>query len=332
MSDGYNISIVIPAYNSEACIDRAIMSILNQTRHADEIIVVDDGSTDGTKTNVLEYGDRIRYIHQENGGVSCARNRGIRAAKGDWIGFLDADDEFLPERLFSQITILKQAPWLKWCAGNSILSVGHEERLRTPKKQLLCGLTEPGYFKNYFESATKKQGFICTPAVLIHRDVLKEVGGFEEGRSLAEDLDLWWRIAHRYPSIGYVANPITRIHLDVGQQAFGDRRRHGKTGRDIREVVSRHLSQSRTHGDHRVFSQYARVVLRDRLPEMIYNGFYDDALAMTEQFRAFFPFSIRVGCRALATFPRISTKAIRAGVAFCDRLGLSRGMSRRKLK
>ncbi len=89
----YAVSVVIPAYNAEKYIGRAIDSVLAQTRQPDEIIVVDDGSTDNTPNAIKSYGSKVYYIHQENGGASVARNTGIEAAKSEWIAFLDADDE-----------------------------------------------------------------------------------------------------------------------------------------------------------------------------------------------------------------------------------------------
>ena len=102
------ISAVIPAYNAEKYITRAIDSVLGQTRPVDEIIIVDDGSTDNTAEAIKRYGDKIQYIYQENAGVSAARNTGIKAAATDWIAFLDADDEWLPERIQLQVELLKR--------------------------------------------------------------------------------------------------------------------------------------------------------------------------------------------------------------------------------
>lgn len=92
-------SVIIPAYNAAGFISRAIDSVLAQTWPAHEIIVVDDGSNDATPEQVAAYEDRVRYLHQENAGVSAARNAGARAASGDWLAFLDADDWFYPDRL-----------------------------------------------------------------------------------------------------------------------------------------------------------------------------------------------------------------------------------------
>ena len=100
------ISVVIPAYNAAAWIRRAVNSVLSQTRPADEIIVVDDGSTDGTGDIVRMYDGRVRLLQQANAGAAAARNTGILAATGDWIAFLDADDEWLPQKLQRQTEYL----------------------------------------------------------------------------------------------------------------------------------------------------------------------------------------------------------------------------------
>ena len=93
-----NISVVIPTYNRKQLLKRAIDSVFNQTLFPKEIIVVDDGSTDGTKDWILDKYPDINYIQQNNNGVSSARNVGIKAAKGLWISLLDSDDEWLPEK------------------------------------------------------------------------------------------------------------------------------------------------------------------------------------------------------------------------------------------
>ena len=103
-----SISVIIPAYNAEQHISRAIDSVLAQTHPADEIIAVDDGSTDDTGQILRSYGRQLRYIGQENGGAGAARNTGIKAARGEWIAFLDADDEWLPEKLKCQADHLRR--------------------------------------------------------------------------------------------------------------------------------------------------------------------------------------------------------------------------------
>ena len=102
------VSVIIPAYNAESFITDAIESILAQTYQNVECIVVDDGSTDSTKSVVAQYGDRVIYIYQNNAERSVARNRGISASTGDYISFLDADDSIAPQKIEAQVQFLRK--------------------------------------------------------------------------------------------------------------------------------------------------------------------------------------------------------------------------------
>ncbi|HET6262971.1 MAG TPA: glycosyltransferase family 2 protein, partial [Chloroflexia bacterium] len=99
MPENSPVSVVIPTYNRAHCIAHAIDSVLRQALPPHEVIVVDDGSTDDTATVLARYDRRVRVLRQENGGVSVARNNGIAAASGQWIAFLDSDDEWAPQKL-----------------------------------------------------------------------------------------------------------------------------------------------------------------------------------------------------------------------------------------
>ena len=103
-------SVIIPAYIRKRFVLKAIDSVLRQTVTDHEIVVIDDGSTDGTATALEAYGEKILYIRQENSGVSAARNAGIRAAQGNLIAFLDSDDEWLPKKLQTQIDFFRKNP------------------------------------------------------------------------------------------------------------------------------------------------------------------------------------------------------------------------------
>src|ERR1039457_5929793 len=109
MNDKVLVSVIMPTYNRGYVVGEAIESILNQTYDNIEVVVVDDGSTDNTQEKLKEYGDRIRVVYQRNSGPAAARNRGIRAARGEIIAFLDSDDVWLPTILERQVSLLQQA-------------------------------------------------------------------------------------------------------------------------------------------------------------------------------------------------------------------------------
>src|SRR5690349_8009529 len=104
------VSVIIPTYNRAYCLEAAIQSALKQTYAGKEIIVVDDGSTDETKSLLAKYSSNVRILHQSNAGVGAARNAGVRAARGEWIAFLDSDDEWIPEKIDVQMRALTQYP------------------------------------------------------------------------------------------------------------------------------------------------------------------------------------------------------------------------------
>jgi len=207
------VSVVIPAYNIEAYIGRAIESVLTQTREADEIIVVDDGSTDNTAAEIKKFGDKVRYIRQENGGAGAGRNRGIREAKFEWIGFLDGDDEWHKLYLQRQIELLERNPGLMWSCTNTIYCLCGDKRcgpaLKPQKARKLVGGKD--YFDNYFFSQRHRAGHNIN-TMMIKREVFDKVGFFPEGQVVSEDTDMWWRIAYQWPRIGYVPEPLAVYH------------------------------------------------------------------------------------------------------------------------
>ena len=114
------VSVIIPTYNRKHTLGRAIESIISQTIKPLEIIIVDDGSNDGTREWIKEEYPFIKYLNQNNSGVSASRNRGIFSANGNWIAFLDSDDEWIPEKLERQLSILSSDKEAVFCHTNEI--------------------------------------------------------------------------------------------------------------------------------------------------------------------------------------------------------------------
>ncbi len=182
------VSIVIPVYNGERYIIQAVESVLNQTYSADKIIVVDDGSKDNTRLVLEPYCDQICYVYQENQGVSVARNHGIELSKGEWIGFLDADDFFLPDKLRLQLEVFTENPELGivqsgWRRvnqqGDTLMDV--ELWKQVPQLDL--------------ENWLRWKPFGTMGTLLFKREGLEQVGGFEPGLTHAEDVDLILRLS-----------------------------------------------------------------------------------------------------------------------------------------
>jgi glycosyltransferase involved in cell wall biosynthesis len=206
------VSVIIPAYNAEAVLGRALETVLGQSAPPAQVIVVDDGSADGTWRILQGYGKAVTAVRQENAGVSAARNRGIAAATAEWVAFLDADDEWLPGKLERQWTLLRRHPELPWCAENlDIVRDGKQVAVVVPPP--LRGEMARDDAVPFFDAA--RQGlWLQTSGFLIHRRLLDEAGPFDPSLRVAEDRDMWWRIALRHPRIGYCLEPGHRYHLD----------------------------------------------------------------------------------------------------------------------
>ncbi len=302
MSQGnYRISVVIPAYNSEQYICRAIDSVLGQTYSAYEIIVVDDGSVDGTSNVVAKYGDKIRYICQDNAGPGAARNTGINAAEGNWIAFLDADDEYLPHRLEYQVKLLKQNPGIHWCAGNYKKILGENiENVSSDVNEDVEILVHSDYF-----AMTLAGKVSWTGAMLISKDILLETGGFRTDIKISEDTDLWYRIAYKYPAIGYVDNILSLYYIDTAGSLSRKRKDYGLE----KDFVSSHIALAKANNAWGRF----RPVAQKRIRDWIRGAKFDDRVYkikdMLLEFGELFSTGYIFKTRLLILFPAI-TKSV----------------------
>jgi glycosyltransferase involved in cell wall biosynthesis len=181
------VSVVIPAYNCAEYISETIESVLNQTYHDYEIIVVDDGSTDATGEVVKEYGDRLQYIYQQNQGAAAARNRGIRLARGELIAFLDGDDLFLPNKLAVQAAYFDANPSVGMVKTGWQIIDQHGKFVSN---------VEPWHYASKLDLATLVLYKVSRPsALMLHRDWCERAHGFNTNLAIGEDLDLMLRLA-----------------------------------------------------------------------------------------------------------------------------------------
>ncbi len=181
------VSVIIPTFNRYKLTKRAILSILHQTYKNFEIIVVDDGSNDDSAKLKDEFD--ISYIYQENSGVSSARNRGIKAARGEWIAFLDSDDKWNEDKLQKQMEFFKKNPSIKFChTKERWIREGRE--VKYPKR-----LQKPSGWCFYDNLQTCK---IAPSSVMLHKSILNDVGLFDENKKVCEDYDMWLRVSKKY--------------------------------------------------------------------------------------------------------------------------------------
>jgi len=237
---GGRVSIIIPAYNSEAYLDEAIQSVLSQTYANTECIVVDDGSTDGTAAIAKGFGNRVIYVYQDNAERSAARNTGIAAATGEYLCFLDADDSYVSSKITDQVAFLEAHPQYHVVYSRVKFFRGDDERQyldllrRTPCGDILGELL----YGN----------FITVHAPLLRKSVVTAVGGFDPRLSHNEDWEFFLRIALNGARFGFldVAHAFCRFH--EGNTSRNEISMHKSKWEVARRFVTEHLEDLRRKG------------------------------------------------------------------------------------
>lgn len=197
------ISVVIPTYNRARFLPAAVASVRAQSYPCDEILIVDDGSSDDTAEVVAALGPGVRLIRQANAGPAAARNRGIDEARCDLVAFLDTDDRWLPGKLAAQVELFRREPALALAcadmaiedgAGVQLVESNFVQRGLQPEFAALNGRPLPDAPRRLLEL-----NFVNTSTVVAKRQLLVELGGFDTRLRYGEDLELWLRIAARHP-------------------------------------------------------------------------------------------------------------------------------------
>jgi glycosyltransferase involved in cell wall biosynthesis len=217
------VTTIIPAFNAERFIDEAVESALAQTYTGIEVIVVDDGSTDGTAHRLAKYGSRIRCVHQENRGPAAARNHGIRLASGSLIAFLDADDVWMREKIERQVEFSRARP------EYGIITT---DTLSFDDQGILNGSLHNYYpiSNGFVLDKLLFHNWISASAAMVRSECFEKVGGFEEmlgpegkGQCTAEDWLMWMKVAAQFP-IFFIDEVLTRhrIHSSNYSQIAAD--------------------------------------------------------------------------------------------------------------
>ena len=195
------VKIIIPTYNRKSYLERAIDSVLDQNYCQFRIIVVDDGSNDGTADYVRELREpkKLKYMKIPHSGFpGKVRNAGAREARGEYLAFLDSDDLWKPEKLARQVAFFKEHPDIRICHTREIWQRGQRIVSQAGQRHRRSG--------NIFPDALKKC-IIGPSTVMMRRELFEELGGFREYLEIAEDYELWLRITAKYP-VGYIDEPL----------------------------------------------------------------------------------------------------------------------------
>ena len=226
------VTAAITTHNRVDLVEAALASVLAQTRPADEVIVVDNGSTDGTREALAPYADRIRYLWQENAGRAGSRNRAIAEASGDYLAFLDSDDLWRPDKLERQVPALERRPDAAFAHGHVeiIDAAGRPLPERTAFYRRLFSESNRGE-KRYADFALDSR--CLTSTVLLRVPVARELGGYDGSVGL-EDVDLYLRIALRHRML-FLEGPALAAH----------RLHEGQTGSET--IARGHIEVCRKH-------------------------------------------------------------------------------------
>lgn len=196
ISTAPRVSVVIPTYNCERYLAQAVESVLSQNDCDYELLVIDDGSTDNTRSVLEPYSDRLGYIYQENQGVAAARNHGIKLAKGEFIAFLDSDDYFLSDKLAAQVARFDAEP---------NLGIVHSGWVRVDTDgQNLREIKPWEYIPKLSLETWLKWKAVLPSAMMFRRHWLELVGGFDPRFPPAEDTEIVWRLALKGCQAGWL--------------------------------------------------------------------------------------------------------------------------------
>jgi glycosyltransferase involved in cell wall biosynthesis len=201
------VSAIIPTYNRRDDIVYAVSSVVAQTYPAArlEIIVVDDGGTDDTAELLRRlWGDRVQVLQKPNGGVASARNHGLAAARGEYLAFLDSDDEWFPSKIEKQVAFLATHPGFGMVLTDVELIIEGRAGLELYRRR--PHIPEDGYVLRW----VLRSPMLVPPSVMLSRAVYEDIGGFDESLPTAEDLDFHLRVARRWP-IGVIEEPLTLV-------------------------------------------------------------------------------------------------------------------------
>ncbi len=187
-----SVSVVIPTRNRREFVEEAVASVLGQTHRELELVVVDDGGSDGTAAALgRRFRDpRLRVVEQEHRGVSAARNRGVRETSAEWIAFLDSDDLWLPAKLERQLEALGRRPEHPACYTEEIW---YRNGRRVNPRRIHAK------YSGWIFDRCLPLCIISPSSILMRRDVFEALGGFDESLPACEDYDLWLRLAARHP-------------------------------------------------------------------------------------------------------------------------------------
>ena len=247
-------SVIIPTYNRQDTIVGSVESALAQTYGNLEVIVVDDGSTDGTVRTLDRFGGRIRVIRQRNAGPSAARNRGVAESNGEIVAFLDSDDHWLPEKIARQVALMERGgPEMCCCVCNA--TVKGEDGAAIGETFDFAGIRPPfveGEWSNPQELLATRF-LLFNQVVAVRREAFDRVGGFDETMRLLEDYELSLRLSSA-GAWGVIRDPLVTKYNDtfgLGVACMSDAEQHASVRASVLAGIGTNGARPRIAGEER---------------------------------------------------------------------------------
>ncbi len=298
------VSVIIPAYNAEVYIRRSIDSVLLQTYPANEVIVIDDGSTDHTTEILKNYMQQVQYIYQNNAGASAARNVGIKRATSKWIAFLDADDEWMPNKLEEQIQVVTRNKTIVWIGANYYTrsSINNRCSPYTIPAKIEKLLSGKEYFNDYF--AMVLSGVMpCTDTILIKKEVFDEIGYFDLNLRRGQDTDMWMRIAYRWPKIGFLSVPLATYHIETDR----DLMRKQINLPTMLNFYDKHLELSAKFSQSNKVKPILKHMISITIRGLLFQNCRDNIRLLLKRYQNLFSIRYKVFIYILTIYPRFTT-------------------------
>ena len=293
------VSIILPTWNRLPLLRKAIDSALTQTWRDFELVVADDGSTDGTRDYLAAIGDpRVRPIWLEHrGDLTSARSAGLRHARGEWVAFLDSDDLWLPEKLALQLQRLAAHPACRWSYTGYLLVDADERPL--PERSAVLGRPISGHI---LEPLLRFEVAVSVVAMLVQRSLIDEIGGFDEMIPIRSDYDFALRLAARSEVCALPEN-LTWVREHAGRTTA--RLRHVDIYADQERVFRKAAADAASHRIHALCLRQCATQLAGQASALSREGSHRAALAALFRAARIAPFNkvlwrTAAGCAARA--------------------------------
>lgn len=277
------ISVVIPLYNKATSIASTLECVLSQSFTDWEVVVVDDGSTDGSCEIVDAINDsRVRLIRQQNTGVSSARNKGVSESKGEYVAFLDADDEWVEDYLEKQFELTQKYPECDVFAMNYEFRDINGKKTSTIINKLPFNNLDD-VLSNYFEVASYSHPPLWTSAIMVKKSALQSIGGFPQGIKSGEDLLTWARLACRY-KIAYSTKIGAVYNLGEGYDFANKPPRRQDEGDPVGKELKKLFRDYKPQGLRKYIGHW------HKMRSSVAIRYYDRMEAFTEAIKSFYYF------------------------------------------